>query len=218
MPFWLLFYNKQIIRSCGTLMIILLIMQVRVKIIKNFSASTVNEREMLSAFLTTCRLVSIPFPSKMNDKDLHANSLFSVQFSCSLMSNCLWPHELQHSRLPCPSPTPGVHPNPGPLSRWCHLTISSSVIPFSSCPQSFPASGSFQMSQLVASGGQSIGVSASTSILPVNTQDWCPLGWTGWISLQSKNSQESSPTPQCKSINSSVLSFLYSPTLTSIHD
>ena len=186
MPFWLLFYNKQIIRSCGTLMIILLIMQVRVKIIKNFSASTVNEREMLSAFLTTCRLVSIPFPSKMNDKDLHANSLFSVQFSCSLMSNCLWPHELQHSRLPCPSPTPGVHPNPHPSSRWCHPTVSSSVIPFSPCPQSFPASGSFPMSQLVASGGQSIGVSASTSVLPVNTQDWSPLGWTSWISLQSK--------------------------------
>ena len=116
MPFWLLFYNKQIIRSCGTLMIILLIMQVRVKIIKNFSASTVNEREMLSAFLTTCRLVSIPFPSKMNDKDLHANSLFSVQFSCSLMSNCLWPHELQHSRLPCPLPTPGACSNSCPLS------------------------------------------------------------------------------------------------------
>ena len=186
MPFWLLFYNKQIIRSCGTLMIILLIMQVRVKIIKNFSASTVNEREMLSAFLTTCRLVSIPFPSKMNDKDLHANSLFSVQFSCSLMSNCLWPHELQHSRLPCPSPTPGVHPNPHPSSRWCHPTVSSSVIPFSPCPQSFPASGSFPMSQLVASGGQSIGVSASTSVLPVNTQDLSPLGWTSWISLQSK--------------------------------
>ena len=186
MPFWLLFYNKQIIRSCGTLMIILLIMQVRVKIIKNFSASTVNEREMLSAFLTTCRLVSIPFPSKMNDKDLHANSLFSVQFSCSLMSNCLWPHELQHSRLPCPSPTPGVHPNPCPLSWCCHATISSSVVPFSSCSQSFLASGSLQMSQLFASGGPSIGVSASTAVLPRNTQDWSPLGWTGWISLLSK--------------------------------
>ena len=90
-----------------------------------------------------------------------------VQFSCSVMSDSLWPHELQHARPPCPSPTPGVHPNPCSLSRWCHSTISSSVMPFSSCPQSFPASGSFQMSQLFSSGGQSIGVSASTSFLPI---------------------------------------------------
>ena len=89
-------------------------------------------------------------------------------------------------RPPCPSPTPGVHPNPCPSSQWCHPTISFSVIPFSSCPQSFPASGSFQMTQLFASGGQSIGVSALTSVPPMNTQDWSPLGWTGWISLQSK--------------------------------
>ena len=98
----------------------------------------------------------------------------------------LWPHEPQHSRPPCPSSTPGVHPNPCPLSRWCHPTISSSVVPFSSCPQSFPASRSFQMNHLFTSGGQSIGVSASTSVLPMNTQDWSPLGWTGWISWQSK--------------------------------
>ena len=110
----------------------------------------------------------------------------SVQFSHSAMSDSLRPHELQHARAPCPSPTPGVHQNPCPLSRWCHLTISSSVIPFSSCPQSFPTSGSFLISQLFASGGQSIGVSASASVLPVNTQGWTPLGWTGWISLQSK--------------------------------
>ena len=102
------------------------------------------------------------------------------------MSDFLQPHELQHARPPCPSPTPGVHPNSFPLSQWCHPTISSSVVPFSSCLQSFPASGSFQMSQLFTSGGQSIGVSASTSVLPVNTQDWSSLGWTGWISLQSK--------------------------------
>ena len=102
------------------------------------------------------------------------------------MSDSLWPHEPQHARPPCPSPTPGVHPHPCPLSQWCHPTISSSVIPFSSCPQSFPASGSFPVSQLFASGGQTIGVSASTSVLPMNTQDWSPLGWTGWISLQSK--------------------------------
>ena len=109
-----------------------------------------------------------------------------VQFSCSVMSNSLWPRERQHGRPPCPSPTAGVHPNPCPLSRWCHPTISSSVVPFSSHPQSFPASESFQMSQLFASGGQSTGVSASTSVLPINTQDWSPLGWTGWISLPSK--------------------------------
>ena len=100
----------------------------------------------------------------------------SVQFSCSVVSNSLWPHGLQHARLPCPSPTPRVYPNSCPLSRWCHPTISSSVIPFSSCLQSFPASGSFQMSQLFSSGGQSIGVSASTSVLPMNIQDWSPLG------------------------------------------
>ena len=110
----------------------------------------------------------------------------SVQFSHSVVSDCLQPHEPQHARPPCPSPAPGVYPNSCPLSQWCHPTISSSVIPFSSCPQSFPASGSFQMSQLFASGAQSIRVSASTSVLPMNTQDWSPLGWTGWISLQSK--------------------------------
>ena len=102
------------------------------------------------------------------------------------MSNSLWPHEPQHARPPCPSPTPGVYPNSCPLSRWYHPTISSSVVLFSSCPQSFLASWSFQMSQLFTSGGQSIGVSASTSVLPMNTQDWSPLGWTNWISLQSK--------------------------------
>ena len=110
----------------------------------------------------------------------------SVQFSHSVVSDSLRPHELQHARPPCPSPTPGVYPNPCPLSQWCHLTISSSIVPFSSCPQSFPTSESFQMSQLFASGGQSIVVSASASVLPVNTQDWSPLGWTGCISLQSK--------------------------------
>ena len=110
----------------------------------------------------------------------------SFQFSLSVVSDSLWPYEPQHSRPPCPSLTPEVHPNPCPLSWWCHPTISSSVVPFSSCPQSFPPSGSFQMSELFASGGQSIGVSASTSVLPMNTHDWSPLGRTGWISLQSK--------------------------------
>ena len=117
---------------------------------------------------------------------IYGSSCSSVQFSRSVMSDSLRTRELQHTRPPRPSSTPGVHPNPCPLSWWCHPTISSSVVPFSSCPQSFPASGSFQMSQLFSSGGQSIGVWASTSVLPMNTQDLSPLGWTGWISLQSK--------------------------------
>ena len=110
----------------------------------------------------------------------------SVQFSCPVVYDSLRPLEPQHARLPCPSETPRVHPNSCPSSRWCHPTISSSVIPFSFCPQSVPASGSFQMSQLFTSGGQSTGVSASTSVLPMKTQTWSPLGWSGWISLQSK--------------------------------
>ena len=110
----------------------------------------------------------------------------SVQFSRSVLSDSLWLHELQHARPPCPSPTPGVYSNSCPLSRWCHPTISSSVVLFYSCLQSFPASGSFPMNQFFASGGQSTGVSASASVLPMNTQDWSPLGWTGWISLQLK--------------------------------
>ena len=109
-----------------------------------------------------------------------------VQFSCSVVSDFLRPHELQHARPPCASPTPRVLSNSCHSSWWCHPAISSSVIPFSSCPQSLPASGSFPMSQLFTWGGQSIGVSASASVLPMNTQDWSPLGWTGWISLQSK--------------------------------
>ena len=110
----------------------------------------------------------------------------SVQFSSSVVSDSLRPHESHQARPPCPSPTPGVHPNSCPLSRWYHPAISSSVIPFSSCPQALPASGSFPMSQLFAWSGQSIGVSASALVLPMSTQDWSPLGWTGWISLQSK--------------------------------
>ena len=104
----------------------------------------------------------------------------------SVTFNCLLPHGLQHARLPCPSPTLGVDPKSCPLSLGCHPTISSSVVPFSTCPQSFPASGFFPMSQLFTSGSQSIGFSASTSAFPMNTQDWSPLGWTDWISLQSK--------------------------------
>ena len=114
-----------------------------------------------------------------------SGGISSVQFSRSVMSDYLWPHELQHTRPPYPSPAPRVHPNPCPLSRWYHPTISSSVVPFSFHPQAFPASGSFQMSQFFASGGQSIGVSVSTSVLPKDIQEWFPLEWTGWTSLQS---------------------------------
>ena len=139
---------------------------------------------------------------------------FVVQFSCSVVSDSLGPHEPQHTRPPCPSPAPGVHPNSCPLSRSCHPTISFSVAPFSSCPQSFPAPGSFQMSQLFALDGQSIG--ASASVRPMNIQGLFPLGLTGLISLLSKGILESSPTPQFESISSSMLSLLYSPTLKSI--
>ena len=121
-------------------------------------------------------------------RDYHKRrGVFSAHLS-SVTQSCLTlrPHEPQHARPPCPSPTPGVHPNPCPSSRRCHPTISSSVIPFSSFPQSFPASGSFSMSQLFTSSGQSIGVSASASVLPMNIRDGFPLGWTGWISLQFK--------------------------------
>ena len=143
---------------------------------------------------------------------------FSVQFSLSVVSDSLWPHKLQHARPPCPSPTPGIYSNSCPLSQWCHPAISSSVVPFSSCLQSFPASRSFPMSQLFKSGGQSIGVSASASVLLMNTQDWSHLGWTGWISLQSKGLSRVFSNTTVQSINFSVLSFLHSPTLTSIHD
>ena len=129
------------------------------------------------------------------------------------MSDSSQPHELQHARPPCPSPTPGVHSDSCPSSRWCHPAISSSVVPFSSCPQSFPASGSFPMSQLFAWRGQSIGISASVSVLPMNTQDWLPLGWTGWISLQSKGlSRVFSNT----TFQKQFCAQLYSPTLTFI--
>jgi len=147
-------------------------------------------------------------------KDALTNELSSVTQSCLTLCD-----PMNHSTpgLP-PSPTPGVHPNSCPSSRWCHPTISFSVVPFSSCLQSFPTSKYFPMSQLFASGCQNIGVSASTSILSMNTQDWSPLGWTVGSPCSPRDSQESSSTPQFKSINSSALSFLYSPTLTSIHD
>ena len=131
---------------------------------------------------------------------------------------CLWPHKLQHTRPPCPSPSPRVYPNLCPSSRWCHLTIGSSVIPFSSYPQSFPVWGSFQMSQLFASDGQNIGVPASISVLSKNTQDWFHLGWTSWNSLQSQGLSRvfSNTTVQKHQFTGAQISL--SPTLTSIHD
>ena len=145
-------------------------------------------------------------------------SFSTVQFSRWVMFDSFQLYGLQHTRVPCPSTAPRTCSNSCPSSQWCHPTISSSVIPSSSHLQSFPASGSFPMSQFFPSGGHSIGISDSASVLPGTIQDWFPLGWTGWISLQSKGRSESSPTPQFKNINFSVLSFLYSPTLTSIHD
>ena len=138
---------------------------------------------MMVSWVTKTLSWILPGPSR---KANYGGKDRSVQFSCSVVSDSLWPHELQHSRPPCPSPIPGAYPNSCPLIQWCHPTISSSVVPFSSCLQSFPDSGSFQMSQIFTSGSQSIGVSPSTSVLPINTQDWSPLGWTGWISLQSR--------------------------------
>ena len=142
----------------------------------------------------------------------------SVQFSHSVMSDSVQPHEPQHTRPPCPSPTPGVDPNSCSLSQWYHLTISSSVVPFSSCLQSFPTSGSFQMSQLFAWGGQSIGVSASTSVLPMNTQDWFPLGWTDWDLLAVQGTLKS--LLQQHSSKASILqwSAFFIVQLSSIHD
>ena len=141
----------------------------------------------------------------------------SVQFNRSVVSDSLWPHESQEARSPCSSPTPGVHLDSHPLSQWCHPAISSWVVPFFSCPQSLPASESFPMSQLFTWGGQSTGVSTSASFLPKKSQGWFPSEWTGWSPCSPRDSQESSPTAQFKSISSLVLSFLHSPTLTSIH-
>ena len=139
----------------------------------------------------------------------------SVQFSCSVMSNSLQPHGLQHTRPPCSSPTPGVYSNSCPLGQWCHPTIPSSAVPFSFCFQSIPAPGSFPMSQFFSSGGQSIGVSASTAVLLMNTQDCSALGWTGWISLQSEGLSRIFSGNTVQKYQSSMLSFLYGPTVTS---
>ena len=166
--------------------------------------------------LSRVQLFATPWIAACNVAIVHHQLPEFTQTHAHRVGDAIQPSSMQCCN--CPSPTPRVYSNSCPSSWWCHPAISSSVIPFSSCPQSLPASGSFQMSQLFAWRGQSTGVSALASVLPVNTQDWSPLGWTGWISLQSRDPQESSPTPQFKSINSSVLSFLYSPTLTSTHD
>ena len=140
---------------------------------------------------------------------------------CSFAKSCLTlydPVDCSTPGFPVLHQSPRVCSDSCPLSRWCHPTISSSVVAFSSCLQSFPASGVFTMSQFFTSGGQSVGASTSASVLPKNIQGWFPLGWTSWNSLQSRDSQGSSPTPQFKSITSSALSFLYGPTVTSIHD
>ena len=138
------------------------------------------ESQRIDAFEFWCwrRLLRVPWDTRRSNQ--------SLQFSHSVVSNSLQPNESQHARPPCPSPTPGVHTNPCPLCQWCHPAISSSVIPFSSCPQSLPASESFSVSQLFTWGGQIIGVSASASVLPMNIQDLFPLGWTAWISFQFK--------------------------------
>ena len=143
------------------------------------------------------------------------NHVAIVLFRPSVVCNFLQPHRIQHPRLSF-SPSPRVCSYSCPLSWWCHPTISSCVVPFSSCLQSFQALGSFPMSWLFAYSGQSIGASVLASVLPMNIQNWFPLGWTGLISLQLQDSQESSPTPQFRSISSSVLSFLFGPTLTAI--
>ena len=167
----------------------------------------------------TVHVITVPmFPIDHLSHSALGMGISSVKFSHPLMSNSLQSHGLQHARPHCPSLTPRVYSNSCALSRWCHPTISSSVVPFSSHLQSFPATGSFQMSQFFKSGDWSTGFSASASVLPMNIQDWFPLRWTGWISLQSKGLARSSPVPQFKSINSSALSFLHSPSLTSIHD
>ena len=140
-------------------------------------------------------------------------SVQSLSCVCSLR-----PHGLQHTRLPCPSPTPGAGSNSGPSSWWCHPTISYSVVPFSSCLQSFPASGSFPMSQFFTSGGQSSGDSVSASVLPMNIQDWFPLGWTGWISLQSNGILRVFSNTTVQNHHSLTFSLLYGPTLTSMYD
>ena len=180
----------------------------------HLTLTTVTRAENFKAIKLWGRLLQ---RAKMNS---YSSDAYFIQFS-SVAQSCPTlcdPMDCSTARLHCPSPTSGVYSVSCPLSWWCHPAISSSIVPFSSHLQSFPASGSFPISQFFASSDLSIGVSASTSALLMNIQDWFPLEWTGWIFLQSKGLSRVFPTPQFKSINSSVLSFLYSPPLTSIHD
>ena len=164
--------------------------------------------------------------SYMSSKEQYCTGTWNVrsiqirsdQISRSVVSDSLWPPELQHARPPCPSPTPGVHWDSHPSSQWCHPAISSSVVPFSSYTQSLPASESFPMNQHFTWGGQSTGVSAWASFLPKKSQGWSPSEWLVGSPCSPRDSQKSSPTSQFKSVNSSALSLLHSPTLTSIHD
>ena len=172
-------------------------------------------------FITVLFIINLNWTSInrwMDKQNMVYSYLRIVQFSCSVVSDSLQPHESQHARPPCPSPTPGVHSDSRPSSQWCHPAISSSVIPFSSCPQSLPASESFPMSQLFTWGDQSTGVSALASFLPKKSQGWSPSEWTGWISLQSKGLSRVFSNTTVQNNNSSALSLLHSPTLTSIHD
>ena len=169
-------------------------------------------REELKSLLMKVKEESEKSGLKLNiqkTKIMASGPISSVQVSRSIMSHFLWPHELQHARFPCPSPSPGVCSNSCPLSWWSHRTASSFVIPFASCFHSFPASGSSPMSQLFAAGGQNIGVSVSVTVLPMNIQDWFPLGWTGWISLQAKGLSRvfSNTTVQKHQFFSAQLSF-----------
>jgi len=161
---------------------------------------------------TSWGVIRVPYPR--GRCELRGHMFSSVQFSHSVLSDSLQTQGLQHARLLCTSPTPRVDSNSCPLSWWCHPAISSSVIPFSFCLQSFPASGSFQMSHFFASGGQSIGVSASTSVLPMNIQDWSPLGWTGWIPLKIKGLSKVFSNTTVQKNQFLALSFLCSPSLT----
>ena len=175
------------------------------------------------------RLLRVPWTARRSNQSILKEinpeySLKGLMLKLQYFGHLMWradslqPHESQHTRPPCPSPTPRVHWDSHSSSQWCHPAISSSVIPFSSCPQSLPASESFPMSKLFTWGGQNTGISALASFLPKKSQGWSPSEWIGWISLHPRDAQESSPTPKFKSINSSALSLLHSPTLTSIHD
>ena len=177
--------------------------------------STIKKNTFESVLMRWMKLESI-IQREVSQREKHQYSISSVQFSHSVMSDSLWPHESQHARPPCPSPSPGVHPDSRPSSPWCHPAISSLVVPFSSCPQSLPASKSFPMSQLFTWGGQSTGVSALASSLPKKFQGWSPSEWTGWISLQSKGLSRVFSNTTVQKLQ--FFSFLYSPTLTSIHD